>query len=259
MLARNSFLKVAVIGAVTAVLVFLSAGDAAKSWREKTSSWAIPLFRRANVAANSLKDLLWGPSRRRLEALEEERVRLLVEVARGQEALAENDTLRQALALKQAGEEGVIAARVVGFLRAGRDEFIALDRGTDSGVSVGDVVTDKNGALGGTILATGVGFSRVSLLSSPSRSIDVVVADNLKAIARGNNSRELIIDLVPASAEVKVGDIVRPSLRATGGRRGLIIGEVREAKQAENAVFKSVKALHLFDPASEEVLVLIPR
>lgn len=182
---------------------------------------------------------------------------MLGEIARRDEAWRENEVLRQALALREKGEEGVIPAKVIGFFREGREEFLLLDRGTASGIAAGDIVLSRTRIYGGVISAAGVNFSRATLLSSASESADVLVGTTLRAIARGNNSRELIIDLVPQDAVIKAGDLVVASPRVTGGRTALVVGEVREAKQAENEVFKAVRAMHLFDPAIDDVLVIL--
>ena len=183
---------------------------------------------------------------------------MLAEIARREDDRRENEVLREALALRKEGETGVIAAKTIGFLREGRDEFLLLNRGTSDGVSIGDLVIDKNRVLGGTVVGLSPRSSRAILLSSASRSTDVFIQGaNLRAIARGANSRELIIDLVPQDAEVKVGDLARASSRSSAGRASLLVGEIRESRQSENDAFKTVRALAIFDPAEEEVLILL--
>lgn len=198
------------------------------------------------------------PSARRIHALEEERVKLLAEIARAEDDRRENEVLREVLALRKEGEAGVITAKTVGFFREGRDEFLLLNRGTSEGISVGDLVIDKNRALGGSVVGVSLHSSRVILLSSASRSTDVFIQGaNLRALARGDNSRQLIVDLVPQDAEVKVGDLLRASSRSSAGRASLLVGEIRESRQSGKEAFRTVRALHIFDPAEEEVLILL--
>ncbi|MBI2055422.1 MAG: rod shape-determining protein MreC [Candidatus Sungbacteria bacterium] len=252
MLNKNSLLRMALMAVAVTLLVFLGASARFDPWRSRATSAIVPVLSFLRSSADFLRTLVGGAE---IEALTNERNLLLAKEARWKDALSENEALRQALAMRKTGESGVIVARVVGFFREGRSEFVTLDRGTESGVAEGDIVVSQSRVLAGTIVSVGIGFSRVLLLTSPSKSVDVVVGD-IKAIAKGNNSRELIIDLVPPDAEVKIGDAVRPALRASSGQGGIIIGVVREVKRAENEVFKSVKAFHLFDPAEDNVLIL---
>ena len=87
----------------------------------------------------------------------------------------------------------------------------------------------------------------------------MIAGADLRAIARGANSRELIIELVPQEADIRPGDLLVATPRATGGRRGILVGEVRAVREAEHEVFKTVRAVHLFDPAADDVLVLLAR
>lgn len=255
MFNKSSFLRMTLMAVAVALLVFLGASTRLAPWRDKTASAILPVLSFLRTSADFLRTLAGGTAQAEIEALRNERNSLLAEAARWKDALSENEALRQALAMRKTGESGVIVAKVVGFFREGRSEFVTLDRGTESGVAEGDIVVNRERVLAGAVVGVGAGFSRVLLLTSPSRSIDVTIG-NIKAIAKGNNSRELMVELVPPDAEVEVGDIVRPSLRASSGQGGIIIGTVREVKRAENEVFKSVKAFHLFDPAEDNVLIL---
>jgi rod shape-determining protein MreC len=212
----------------------------------------------ADRSAERLRGWLTGSAARRIGELEADRIRLLAEVADREAIRRENELLRAVVALRGEGEAGGIPARAVAFLREGREEFLILDRGAADGLGVGDIVLDQNRVFGGTVIAVAERSARVILLSSPSRSTDVILPNsNLRAIARGANSRELSIELVPTDAAVHSGDLVLASSRATGGRRALLVGEIREARQAEHEPFMSVRAVHLFDPATEGVLVLL--
>ena len=194
----------------------------------------------------------------RIGDLERERVELLAEISRREELARENETLREALSLRSGGEAGVLPATVIGFLGEGRDEYLLLDRGTADGIGVGDLVIGRNRALGGAVVEVGVRTAKVLLLSSGSHDVEVLfVGKNITAIARGNNNREFAINLVPQDAAIQAGDLIVASPRATGGRHSLLLAEVREVRPAEHEVFKTVRAMHLFDPTENDVLVLL--
>lgn len=249
--------KVFVLAVTVGLLVFLGQSAMLASWRGRFSSTLVPILSWASRGAEKAHTWLGGASGEKLRELEGERERLLGEVARRDEVMRENETLREALALRKEGEEGVIPAKIVGFFRQGRDEFLLLDRGAENGIAPGDLVLNKNRVLGGAVVEAGSGFARVMLLTSPSKGTDVIAGNDLRVIAKGNNNRELIIDLVPQDAGIKSGDLVTASPRATGRKITLVVGEIREVRQAENEVFKTVRALHLFNPADGNVLVLL--
>lgn len=216
-----------------------------------------PVFSLSRGWSGGIRNWFKGDAEKKVRALEDERVRLMAELSRRDAVLSENEVLREALALRKEGESGVIPAGVAAFFREGRDEFLTLDRGAASGIAAGDIILSKSRVFAGVVVDTGANFSRVALATSPSRSVDVVIGEKLRAIARGANSRELVIDFVPQDAEVKTGDLVRVSARSTAGQGSFLIGEVREVQQAEHEVFKVVRAVHLFDPAEDEVLILL--
>lgn len=254
---KNLGIRVALFVIAGAFIVVLSAAGAVRPMRNWVLGAGVAAFDRAHRAAAWIRDVVGG-GKTRIGALERERAELLARIGRLEALRQENETLRAALSLRDEGEAGALPATVVGFLREGRDEFLLLDKGTRDGIGVGDLVVDRHRVLGGTVVSVGPRFARVILLTSASRSTDILLpASDLRAIARGNNAGELIIDLVPRDAEVSVGDLVIASPRATGGRRSLVVGEIREVKKAEHEVFKSVRAVQLFDPFGDDVLVLL--
>lgn len=258
MLTRKHILRGLFVFATIAILIFLAAGAAIRPWRERLLDWSSGTMAAIRAAGERLQGFIGGTRGERITALERERVELLAEIARREGIVRENETLRRALALAGEGEAGVLPASVIGVFREGREEFALLDRGTADGIGAGDLVTGANRALGGTVVAVEERTARVLLLSSPSRSIDVFIgAANIRAIARGNNNRELVIELVPPDAAIEAGDLITASPRAAGGRSSLLVGEVREVRPAEHEVFQTVRAAHLFDPADTSVFVLL--
>lgn len=188
-----------------------------------------------------------------------ERIGLLQEIASREEYKRENALLREALHFKNDFSVSPMPAAVIGFLREGREEYLLLNRGVIDGVRQGDVVVSQNRVFVGMIASVASRVSHVLLVTSPSRSTDVSLAGTaIRAIAKGNNDRELIIDLVPQQTELKVGDLLVASPRSTGLALPILVGEVREVKQAENEIFKFVRAIHLFDPSDDEVIILSP-
>lgn len=256
---RRIAVRRALIGAVALTAVFAaSRAEPLRPGRDALIGAAAPIFGSLRRATDWVASRVGGSGGERIRALERERIELLAEIARLGELRRENELLRQALVLRAEGEAGVIPATAVAFFREGREEFLLLDRGTDQGIGVGDLILDRRRVLAGTVVEVSRRSARAILLTSPSRSTEVTIAGrDLRAVARGDNGRELAIDLVPQDAEIAVGDLIVASPRLAGGRRSLLVGEVREVRRAEQAVFKTVRAVHLFDPAEDALLVLL--
>ncbi len=249
MLNRNYFFKVMLVSVTLGLLVFLGAASFTRPLREHVLDGFSYMLR-------GLSRLSWHTDS---AAFEHERVRLLQEIASRDEFRRENELLREALRLKSEGVAHPTPATVIGFLREGREEYLLLNRGSTDGVTLGDAVVSRDQVFVGTIASVAPRTSHVSLVTSPSRSTDVSLAGTtIHAIAKGNNNRELVIDLVPQRSDLRVGDLLVASPRSSGLSRPILIGEIREVKETENEVFKFVRAVHLFDPSDDEVIILLP-
>lgn len=248
------------IGAVVIALglsIFLSVSRFAEPFREFVLDGIAPVFRGFTKGTEFLTRAARGSEGERIRLLEEERIKLLQEIANREELKKENELLRGALALTASGEETVIPAFITAFLREGRDEYILINRGMDDGVTAGDVVVDHNRVLVGIVQEASRRTSRIGLITSPSQTIDVLFAGTeLRGLSRGNNAKELLIELVPQDADVKIGDLIVASPRAVRGRTSLLIGQVRDVKNVEHEIFKEIRAEHLFQPSDIGVLVL---
>ena len=254
---RASSLRIAFIALAIGALIFLSQGQTPRRWASRLLGSAIPILSAVRQGAERIGTGLGGGSGQRLRALAEERAKLLTEIAKRDGLIRENELLRETLSLRQRGEPGAIPATAIAFFREGRDEFLLLNLGTGEGVGRGDIVLNRAGVLAGEVIEVGPRFSKVLLLTSASRSADVLIGGgDIRAIARGNNNREFVIDLVPQDAALGVGDLIVASPGATGGRRSILVGEIREVRPAEHEVFKAIRAVHLFDPRDADVIIL---
>lgn len=258
MRSRISIRSISVILLGGALLVLLARASLFAPLRVRMVSGLTPVLGALDGATFRVQGWFIRGSGKRIADLERERIELLAEISRREELARENATLREALSLRASGEAGVLPATVIGLLREGRDEYLFLNRGTVDGIGVGDLVISNEHALGGAVVEVRARTATVVLFSSGSRDIEVLFAGkDLSAIARGNNNREFTIDLVPQDAAIQAGDLIVASPRATGGRRSLLLAEVREVRPAEHEVFKVVRAAHLFDPTANDVLVLL--
>ena len=104
-------------------------------------------------------------------ALRDENDRLNNENARLQEVKQENDDLTALLQLQSGFDHQTVAARVIGRELLETKPMVTLDKGTDDGIALGDVVVVKGGALAGRVTDVGPSFAKVSLISDSASTV----------------------------------------------------------------------------------------
>jgi|SRR3989344_2988211 len=172
----------------------------------------------------------------------------------------ENKILRQALKIKQEKSRGSIIARITGFQRQFRDDFLIIDLGSEDGIAAGDLAVAENNIFIGRIQEVWAKNSRLILSSSASESYSsILLPQNLPVLALGSNNQELLLDLVPENMEVNAGDIVVTSGKGEIFLEGLILGKVISAKKIENQIFQSVAVKTLYDPDYLKKIIIIKK
>jgi rod shape-determining protein MreC len=107
-----------------------------------------------------------------------------------------------------------------------------INLGRDHGLRVGYAVINGDGLIGRTVDA-GASVARVLLLNDLNSRIPVLVGPaGIRALAVGNNSAELQLELVPDGAVLQVGDAVYTSGSDGVLPRGLHVGMVAGANGA---------------------------
>ncbi|MFH1694745.1 MAG: rod shape-determining protein MreC [Patescibacteria group bacterium] len=113
---------------------------------------------------------------------------------------------------------------------------IALNIGSDSGVSEGDVVTQGNNILVGRVKTVRPQLSIVTTIFDPSFETAVRIgAGSVDALLRGGN--QLTLDLIPPDAIIESDSIV-----FTAGMEfpyGLEVGRIIETRRDEGGVFRT--------------------
>ena len=79
----------------------------------------------------------------------------------------------------------------------------------------------------------------------------------IEAIFKGQGLESAILDLVPAKAEIVVGDRIITSGLDKKMNRGLYIGEVKETKKVEGKVFQDVTVELAFDWSELEQVLIV--
>lgn len=182
----------------------------------------------------------------RVQELEAENQRL-------QTARIENEALTALLGIRTSFDGETVAAQVVGRQFSLSERIVALDRGTDHGIAVGDPVLGTGGALVGSVMQTGPTSSLAALLNDP-RSIVIGLVESTGATGEveGRVASSLAMTKIPTTEVVQVGDRVVTAGIQLGGDvrspfpRGLLIGRVVDVQPDPSDVIQTA----LLEPAA---------
>ncbi|HXI14516.1 MAG TPA: rod shape-determining protein MreC [Thermoanaerobaculia bacterium] len=154
-------------------------------------------------------------------------------------------------------------AQVVMLDTQGRFKSAIIDRGSDVGIEVNDVVVNTTGLIGRVVLTT-KDLSKIQLIIDGNSSVgSMLERGRRQGVVRGDGHLGARMDFVPALTDVVQGDRI-----VTGGidgiyPRGVQVGTVAKVEDGKN-LFKTIYLRPVVDFANlEEVIVLhsnkIPR
>jgi len=179
--------------------------------------------------------------------------RLEAESRAAAELKRENEQLTGLLQLRNGLDYHTVAVSVIARESSEARRALVIDRGSDDGLAVGQVVISAGGALAGRIVEVGPNFAHVVLISD---STSTVIGQLLGSAARGKVMGQLggalvMLD-VDAAAEVTIGEeVFTAGIELSGGIRspypkGLLIGRVVDVTRDPNEVVQTV----FLEPAS---------
>lgn len=154
------------------------------------------------------------------------------QVRDAQEALRENEQLRNALGLQQKRKDFVLeSAKVTAHSASNWESTLTLSKGTSAGVTEGDCVITETGVLVGVITEVGLNWSTVSTLINPGVEMGGIVTRTYSAgILEGDftlmGEGKLKLSYLPDSAHLVSGDEVLTSGKGEVYPSGLVVGQV---------------------------------
>jgi rod shape-determining protein MreC len=197
-------------------------------------------------------------------ALRAENERLDNENARLRALKQENDALTALLQLQGGFDHETIAARVTGRETLETRRIVTIDKGTDDGLAMGDVVVVQGGALAGKITDIGPTFAKVTLISD---STSTVVGKLLNSGATGDIVGQaggvLVMRNVDAAVEISTDEeVFTAGLELAGGIRspyppGLVIGSVVDVERDLNDVVQTAYLAPAANLDSFELVLVI--
>lgn len=154
------------------------------------------------------------------------------EVRQAQDAVQENELLRDALDLKQKRRDFVLeSAKVTARSSSNWESNLTLSKGTSAGVELGDCVITGTGVLVGVVTEVGLNWSTVSTLINTGLEMGGIVTRTYSAgILEGDFALmaegKLKLSYLPSSAQLVSGDEVLTSGKGEVYPSGLVVGQV---------------------------------
>src|SRR3954454_8061804 len=186
-------------------------------------------------------------------ALRSENDRLAAENARLLEIQRENEQLTGLLQLQNGFQYQTTAANVIMRESSEFRRVVGIDKGTNAGIKVGDVVMATGGALAGRVTSVGPDSALVVLLTDPSSTVIGQLTPGAgTGEVVGQLGGTLVMQQIDASDTVDIADeVVTAGIELGSGIRspypkGLLIGQVIDSRRDANDVVQTA----YLDPAA---------
>ncbi len=169
------------------------------------------------------------------------------QVSEAQSQIAQSDHLDPRL-------YNLVPARPIGL-----DRYLRIDKGLNTGISVGQAVV-SNDNLVGKIVEVSQKSANVQLLTDPDSKIAAFsqgLEGKAKGVLIGQFGVELLMDKILHEEKIAVDDLVYSEGGESFLPRGLILGRVLEVTGKENELFKQAKIQSTFDLKDLELVFII--
>ncbi|MFP5248159.1 MAG: rod shape-determining protein MreC [Thermoanaerobaculia bacterium] len=167
--------------------------------------------------------------------------------------------LRSLLAYAEQFEMETSMAQTIMLDTAGRFKSIIIDKGSDDGVQVNDVIANANGLVGRVVLTT-KDLAKVQLVTDNNCAVgSLIERTRRQGVVRGNGGASVQLFDIPSLADVQPGDRILTAGIDGIYPRGIPIGSVVRADPGQS-LFKTVTVKPSVDFGTiEEVIVIHTR
>ena len=171
----------------------------------------------------------YGEMEQQISDLEEENAQLQQQIRESQEALQENELLRNLLDLRERRRDFVFeSAKVTARSNDNWRSTLTLSKGSESGIQEGNCVVTSTGVLVGVVSEVGSHYSTVSTVIDTMGGI--ITRTNAAGVLEGDFSLmqggKLRLAYLPDEAQLVAGDEVLTSGRGDVYPSGLVVGQV---------------------------------
>ncbi|MDP4118693.1 MAG: rod shape-determining protein MreC [Bacillota bacterium] len=184
------------------------------------------------------------------------------ENARMDEYKNENERLRKLLEFKQKQSHfSTVACTVVGREFSNWNTEFVIDKGTSSGIDVGNVVIQNNGLVGSVTMA-GTNWAKVTTLLDGDTSVSAsIIRTGETGIVEGDillaDKNLCHLDYTGKNSDIAIGDTVETSGLGKVYPQGIIIGKVKKVETISGEVTKKITVEVSADISNiKEVLVI---
>ena len=267
--ARRRGLVFAILVAITFLLMAFSSNPAVMELQRGLQFALTPIQDTISSVAQNASDIagaLGEIDQLRTEnaRLAEENERLTNENTRLEALKAENDQLTALLQLQGDFDHVTVAVRVIGREMLETRRIVTIDKGTDVGLAMGDVVVVQGGALAGRITDIGSNFAKVTLISDASSTVvgQLAVSGETGDIV-GQAGSVLVMRNIAAAVEIAIDEeVFTAGIEVAGGIRspfpkGLVVGSVVDVERDANAVVQTAYLAPAANLESFEVALVI--
>ena len=257
--ARRRSIAFVVLLAVTLVLMAFSSNPAVRDVQNGIGYAFRPIQSALDTAAGGIASIGAAISeidRLRVDntTLRSENDRLSTENARLQEIKRENEQLTALLQLRAGFDHQTVAASVISRESSEFRRVVGIDKGTNDGIKVGDVVVAAGGALAGRVTDVGADSATVVLLTdATSTVIGQLGTSAATGQVVGQLGGVLVMDQIDSSVQIDLGvEVLTAGIELGGGVRspypkGLLIGQVIDVRRDANSVVQTA----YLEPAAE--------
>jgi len=136
----------------------------------------------------------------------------------------------------------VLLARIKSISQSRLSKKIVIDKGSNDGVALSQLIIGSDGAVGQVVQVTPM-FATVRLLTDPTQFMPVKNSRNgIRGITKGmaSTEKDMIVEYVPLDSDVKVGDLFLTSGIGNSFPSGYIVGRVSLINDSLDASFLSI-------------------
>lgn len=196
----------------------------------------------------SVVDAVREIDRLRIEnsALQDENDRLTNENKATVELRRENELLTGLLQVRNGFDYQTVGAQVIARESSEFRRVVTIDKGSDDGIAVGNVVVADGGALAGRVVEIGPNYARIQLLTdTASTVIGQLSTTAATGEVVGQLQGVLVMGKIDAGVRIQLGEeVVTAGLELSGGLRspypkGLVIGQVVDFTRDANEVVQT--------------------
>lgn len=192
--------------------------------------------------------------------LRQENQDLLGQIVQLEKTAEENKVLRLQLDLPLNESRELILANVIGQDSTNLSRYLLIDKGSRDGLKEKAVVIAAGNLLIGQITELNDSSAKIKLIADPSSKINAIIQESgITGLVSGEQSGELIIDLLPQERTISQGQTVISSGLSGFLPAGLLIGQIEKVISSEVQISQKAKIKPAIDFFALEKVFIIKK